>query len=201
AFDEDSHLSVVSQYTKLRVRADFSEGVGAFVEFDGLAEWGEDFRSNFITGADMRSDSTDDVEVYQAYLEAAELFGTPLWLRVGRQELRFGSEWLIGGNDNGSVPAWGLSFDAVRFTYALDDLAIDAFWSKLAERKPRSPCSSCRSCGEPGWEEPTLRTSWLMGLYKRRESTKARAIAPTMNTSTRTPVLRRMAVMPTMTSS
>jgi hypothetical protein len=131
--DSEDDLSIVEMRTRLHVKADFTDSVSAFIELDSYDYWGEDFRSNYITGIDGRAASGDDVEIFQAYIDARELWGTPLSLRVGRQELAFGSQWLIGPRDN-SFLFTGASFDAVRLTYALDELSIDAFASKLAER-------------------------------------------------------------------
>ena len=133
-FDEHGHgYSAVSQWTRLNVNADFTDEVSAFIEFDSVEEWGEDFRSDWVTGADGRADSADDIEVYQAYIEANEMFGQPLRLRIGRQELTFGSEWLVGPDTIGTAPVYGLSFDGIRLTYATDVWSVDAWWSKLVE--------------------------------------------------------------------
>ena len=66
------------------------------------------------------------------YIQATEMWGTPLQLRIGRQELSFGSEWLIGVQDASSIFT-GLSFDAVRATYAVDTFSLDFVWAKTAE--------------------------------------------------------------------
>lgn len=132
---DNNGIGFVEQRTKLHVAADFTEQVNAFVEFDSYDIWGEDFRSNYLTGVDSRANSLNDVEIYQAYIEANEMFGVPLRLRVGRQEMKFGSGWLIGTNDAGSFFT-GLSFDAVRATYATDKFSVDAFWAKLADNSP-----------------------------------------------------------------
>ncbi|MBN2308759.1 MAG: alginate export family protein [Candidatus Hydrogenedentes bacterium] len=123
----------VEQRTTLNVSADFTNEVSVFIELDSIDDWGEDFRSNYITGADSRANSSDDLEVYQAYIEVRELLDMPLQLRIGRQELIFGSEWLVG-NNFWHDPLSYLSFDAVRLTYAPDDFSVDVWWSKLAER-------------------------------------------------------------------
>jgi hypothetical protein len=128
--------ALVSQWTRLHIAADFTDNVGAFIEFDSVDVWGEDLRSNYLTGIDTRADTADDIEVYQAYIDANELFGVPLRLRIGRQELVFGSEWLVGNNDAGPIPIWGLSFDAIRLTYATEQFSVDAWWSKLVENSP-----------------------------------------------------------------
>jgi len=70
--------------------------------------------------------------LYQSYIEANEIGGMPLRVRVGRQELKLGSGWLVGTNDAGSIFR-GLSFDGVRATYATDQFSVDAIAAKLAE--------------------------------------------------------------------
>jgi hypothetical protein len=133
--DDNNSLSFVEQRTKLNVRADFTDQVSAFIEFDSYDVWGEDFRSNYLTGTDSRAVTGDDVEVYQSYIETNETFGMPLRLRIGRQEIKLGSGWLVGTNDAGSFFR-GLSFDGIRATYATDLFSVDAIWSKLCERSP-----------------------------------------------------------------
>jgi hypothetical protein len=60
------------------------------------------------------------------------MWGLPLGMRIGRQEIQLGSEWLVGNNDTAAFYA-GLSFDAIRAWYTLDALRIDAIYSKLAD--------------------------------------------------------------------
>ncbi len=120
----------VEQRTRLNVKADFTDEVTAFIEFDHYHNWGEDFRSDYVTGLDFRG--TGDVALYQAYIEANDMWGVPLRARIGRQELAFGSQFMIGVNDTASGFA-GLSFDAIRLTYDTDMFSVDAVWAKLAE--------------------------------------------------------------------
>ncbi|HNR30494.1 MAG TPA: alginate export family protein [Candidatus Hydrogenedentes bacterium] len=122
----------VEQRTRLSVKADFTDNVSALIELDSYDIWGEDFRSNYITGVDGRAASGDDVEVYQAYIEASEMWDTPLMMRVGRQELQFGSEWLLGNNDTSALFR-GLSYDALLLNYGTDIVSISAFAAKLNE--------------------------------------------------------------------
>ena len=133
SWDENGHSAAfVEQRTRLGVKADFTEQVSAFIELDSYDVWGEDFRSNYITGVDGRANTADDVEVLQAYIEANEMFGYPLRARIGRQELMFGSGWLVGPNETASLFA-GTSFDAIRLTYATDMFSVDGVWAKLVE--------------------------------------------------------------------
>ncbi|HNY85349.1 MAG TPA: alginate export family protein [Candidatus Hydrogenedentes bacterium] len=131
--DAGPDYSAVEQRTRLHVKATFTEDVSAFVEFDSYDVWGEDFRSNYLTGADARDgDNAADINLYQAYVDVKGMWGTPLSLRVGRQELAFGSQWLVGPRDFAFLYT-GLSFDALRLTYAGESFTVDAWASKLAE--------------------------------------------------------------------
>jgi len=128
---DEPNDSFVEQRTRLGVTADFTNDVSAYIEFDLYNLWGQGFRSNFITGFDFAT-STSDVQLYQSYIEAREMWGFPLMMRIGRQELAFGSEWLVGPNDTAAFFV-GTSFDGIRLQYATDQFSVDAFWTKLAE--------------------------------------------------------------------
>ncbi len=113
----------------LNVKADFTQNVSAFIEFYDFFIWGEDFRSqNYLTGADTRANSADDIEINQAYIDMKQIGGTPLSLRVGRQELKLGKGWLLS---NMMTPSQYLSHDAIRLTYAQSDFTVDAFASRI----------------------------------------------------------------------
>ena len=123
-----SDMKFVEQRTLLNVSADFTDHVAAFIEFEDYERWGQDFRSNYLTGVDARAVTTDDIEVFQAYIDVNALFGQPLRLRIGRQEITEGKSWLIGSRVS---PCMGISYDGVKLTYAKDKLTIDAWWTKL----------------------------------------------------------------------
>ncbi len=129
--DDEPDYQIVEQRTRLNINADFTNEVSAFIELESYDLWGEDFRSDYVTGADSRATTTNDVEVYQAYIEAADMFGYPLRLRLGRQELKMGKGWLV---DDITTAIWGRSFDAIRLTYSTDALDVDAWYSKYLER-------------------------------------------------------------------
>ncbi len=129
--DSLGDYSFIEQRTRLNVKADFTQEVSAFIEFDYYDYWGEDFRSWYLCGNDYRS-GINDVNLYQAYIDAQNLWGTPLSLRVGRQEFRLGAAFFIGTNET-SAFFTGLSFDAIRLTYATEQFAINAVAAKPFE--------------------------------------------------------------------
>lgn len=128
--DDLGASSFAEQRTLLNVKADFTNDVSTFIELDSYGDWGQNFRSNYLTGIDGRGAS--DVNLYQAYVNVKNLWGTPLSLRVGRQELVYGSEFLMGNNSSMPI-APGLSFDGIKLGFANDMFKVDAFAAKLAE--------------------------------------------------------------------
>ena len=131
-FDDNNESAFVEQRTRLSVKADFTQDVSALIELDYYNNWGEDFRSLYLTGADFRGTGGNDVDLYQGYIEARNMWGTPLTMRVGRQELALGNQWLVGVNNVGSIYT-GLSFDGLRVTFANDVVTVDAIAAKLAD--------------------------------------------------------------------
>jgi hypothetical protein len=72
--DSLGDVSFIEQRTRLNVKADFTQDVSAFIELDSYDVWGEDFRSVYLTGSDFRGG--DNVDLYQAYIEARNLWGS-----------------------------------------------------------------------------------------------------------------------------
>jgi hypothetical protein len=128
--DSGENLDFYEMRTRINFTADFSDEVKAFIELESYDVWGTDFRSGYITGADAPGVTVNDLEVYQSYIEANSMYGHPLRLRVGRQEMKMGKGWLV---DDIAAAVFGRSFDAIRLTYDTDAFVVDAWASKLAE--------------------------------------------------------------------
>ncbi len=129
--DSLGKYSFIEQRTRLNVQADFTDAVSAFIEFDYYNFWGEDFRSNYLTGADWRG-GQNNVDLYQGYINMANMWGTPLHLRVGRQEFSLGNAFFIGTNDDSAFFS-GLSFDALLLSYVHESFMLHAVTAKLVE--------------------------------------------------------------------
>ncbi|MFO7775557.1 MAG: alginate export family protein [Candidatus Hydrogenedentota bacterium] len=120
-FGDGAETEHIEQRTRLGVNAEFTDQVSSYIELDNYYWW---------DGQGQRADLS--VDVNQAYVQAEEMWNTPLRMRIGRQELQFGSSWLVGANE--SAPAFtGLSFDAIRATYATDQISVDVFGAELFE--------------------------------------------------------------------
>ncbi len=129
-FDNDGEDRYYGEMqTRLHVTSRFTDDVLTLIEFESYDVWGEDFRSNYVTGVDTAGDSSD-VKLLQSYIEADNFFGTPLRVRLGRQIMNFGKGWLVS-EYHSTLTAQ--SFDGIRVTYDENDFTVDAWWSKLAE--------------------------------------------------------------------
>jgi len=82
--------------------------------------------SPLVTGID----TDETISVYQAYIQADEMFDYPVSAKLGRQAMPKGTELLMGEDRFYQ----GLSFDAVQLTYAENDIAVDVWFAKLVER-------------------------------------------------------------------
>jgi hypothetical protein len=79
----------------------------------------------------LNSSLNDGVFVYQGYIEAAHIGDSIFSVRFGRQEMAYGTEWLMGNQD------WydGQTFDGIKGIFEFTDKhRLDLFWAKLAER-------------------------------------------------------------------
>jgi hypothetical protein len=119
-----------SQRTRVNVDATLSGGVRAFVELQAYDFWGDidDVDSNLSESATEAGN--DEVAIYQAFMDVNNIADYPVMVRVGRQELVYGREWLLGNNDDG-VNYSGLSFDAIKVVYTDEMFQVDAWASKL----------------------------------------------------------------------
>lgn len=131
--DANNEWNFYETTTSLHVKADFTDNVAAMIEFYDTHTWGEDFRSNYITGADSRANTADDLEILQSYIEVNEMMDMPLRMRVGRQILHFGKGFLVAEKYS---PTQRQAFDAIRLTYDQPTFVIDAWASKLADTSP-----------------------------------------------------------------
>lgn len=161
--DKDSGLSFFEQRTALHVKASFTENVSAFIDFHYNHKWGADFRADLVTGQDTTPAVGRHVRMYQGYIEAEQVFDMPVRIRIGRQEMKFGKGFLMG---NGLSPTIGVSFDAVRLTYAQNDFTVDAFLAKLIEAGGEELDGDVDLYGVyadyAGWEPLSLSAYWLL---------------------------------------
>ncbi len=128
------------QRIRLTAKANPTDDVKVKVTIQDTREWGE--FSNVGPAAtnggprltEVNSSASEhnyELDIHEGWLQIDNIFGSPLAVRVGRQELVYGDQRLIGafGWSNN-----GRSFDAMKFMYRSDAFDVDAWTSKVVER-------------------------------------------------------------------
>lgn len=160
--DRGNDLSYWEQKSRLHFRADFTNDVSAILTIETCDVWGEDFRSEYVTGLDVRQATSNGVEFTQAYIETRDIGNSRLDLRIGRQPIKVGKGWLVGDQISGTI---ALFFDGIRATYDADDVVVDAWWSKLDENSPLEQDGDIDFIGVSGsytgWTPLTMSAYWL----------------------------------------
>ena len=146
-FDSDNPGDdFVSSTIRLHIDAELTDGVSTHIELQEIDIWGSDMRVGFpgpgagagdggmggssIVGVPLSLGDEDGFSLYQGYILIEDVADTEgLSLKIGRQELAYGTEFILGNNDFGP----GLSYDAVAAIYEQDDWRVDLLWAKLAE--------------------------------------------------------------------
>jgi hypothetical protein len=101
---------------RLGVQSSYRQWLGARFEIQDVRAFGEE--------ASVTDASADGFDMHQAYASIAPLGA--LELRLGRQEIGYGNERLVGKSDWAEQ---GRVFDALRFAYAKDGTRADLFWA------------------------------------------------------------------------
>ncbi len=85
------------------------------------------------TETNTLSDGTADaIDLHQAYLQLNNLLNQPLGLRLGRMELAYGNQRVIGAVGWHNV---GRSFDGALVSFTWKDIRLDAFSAKEVEKQ------------------------------------------------------------------
>ncbi len=132
--DSDAYYASI---TRVRIDADLTDNVSATIRLLNERDWNAE-----STGTAASSDDTE-IDLDLAYVVLKEMLYSPLTLTLGRQELRFGNNLVLGDPDTNAtsadvnLTARDLSarkaFDAIRATLDFDPLTIDAVIVKITE--------------------------------------------------------------------
>src|SRR4051812_6265780 len=86
-------------------------------------------RDSSTTGDDRDPNvEADQFDLHQAFLRLGSAKKFPITAKVGRQEMIYGEERLIGNGDWGNIPR---AFDAAKLRYETDNLWVDAFAGRV----------------------------------------------------------------------
>ncbi len=111
--------------TRLNISVKTESNGLAFIQIQDSRKFGEETSTLFDGSADM-------LDFHQAYLLVNQVAGRPLSVKVGRMELAYANQRIIGAVGWHNVAR---SFDGVVTTYKLNNIGIDAFLMTEIEEK------------------------------------------------------------------
>ncbi|MGE5197396.1 MAG: alginate export family protein [Deltaproteobacteria bacterium] len=133
---------------RVRVDADLTDNVSATVRLIGEWLWGTNDNNNEIVdfgdGSEQlkfQADANPGVDIDLAYVTVKEFLCSPLTLVIGRQELHYGNDMIIGDSDTNRVDGRGNipgdlsprnAFDAIRAILNYDPLVVDLVYAKIS---------------------------------------------------------------------
>lgn len=152
-FSDDTSDSFLFFPYRARIAAEghFGKGVIGYIEMQGFGFWGDvppikDFAQGpvgsdtpdspvppippipFNLSAETNSGQlfSNDIELYQAYVNLSEIGGSKWDIKIGRQEIVRGTEFLLGDNDFYD----GISHDALMGSWNAEHFSLDIWWSR-----------------------------------------------------------------------
>lgn len=122
--DRPDRQRFIGQRTRLGVAARVNPKIEGKVVAQDTRVWGTD-GSTTDTGEEVQA-----LDLIEGYADLRWIWDLPLDVRLGRQQLSFGRERLVGAAD---FSLSGRTFDAYRFHFAFGALGISLFSAKLVD--------------------------------------------------------------------
>ena len=145
--NEDKDRDMLS-ITRVRVDADLTDNVSTTVRLLNERNWNGNSRTTGLANTNIglntaTNTNENEIDLDLAYVSLKEFLYSPLSLTVGRQELHFGNDLIVGDSDTniyssltqlseGDLSA-RKAFDAVRATLDYNPLVLDLIYAKVQE--------------------------------------------------------------------
>ncbi|MBZ5640559.1 MAG: alginate export family protein [Acidobacteriia bacterium] len=123
----DDKIGYASYRVNLGTDIGLDKGVSVTLNAQALGKWGED--QTPIRGTSTVSSFANQVGFFEAYVDAKHIYDQPFSLRVGRQRLVFGDQWLLGDLDFYG----GTSWDGIRGDLEFHRATVTPFWASVAK--------------------------------------------------------------------
>jgi hypothetical protein len=143
--------TALATITRLRVDADLTDNVGTTVRLINERYWGAEADNTIPGAADAIANTDTSIDLDLAYVSLKDFMGadSPMSLIIGRQELHYGNDMIIGDVDTNNMVSnksdfWTArpgdqalsarkSFDAIRTILNYDPLVVDVVYAKISE--------------------------------------------------------------------
>ena len=120
--------SFYNQRIRLGFNARINSDLSGFVQLQDSRIWGAD--ALITDSLAVAGNTNEGVDLHQGYVVLGNISGLPLSLKVGRQEIAYGDQRLVGSFGWSNQ---GRAFDAIRLMYMGDIADIDFWTAKVTE--------------------------------------------------------------------
>jgi hypothetical protein len=133
SFVQADGTNSVGQRVRLTADAQATDDTSVKITIQDTRTWGTNdlsALSGTVAGGPGLTNASggNNLDLHESFVNINNVLGTPLALKVGRQELNYGDQRLIGSfgwHNNGR------SFDAIKLTYKSDAANVDLFDAKI----------------------------------------------------------------------
>ncbi len=139
SYNDEDQLGFYGQRVRLWGVAKPTNDTTIKITIQDSRNWGQNEKNDTdgpgLTDAGSGSTSQNTLDLHESYVLIDEFFGTPFSVKIGRQELVYGDQRLVGafGWSNN-----GRSFDAIKVMHRSDAFDIDFVTSKVRENNVTS---------------------------------------------------------------
>jgi len=124
SFKQNNNVNnVMLQRVRLDARLRLNDNVTGLIQLQDSLLWGKETST---------ASNETNIELHQGYLQVAKFLNPHLSLRVGRQELSYGNQRLVGAFGWDNV---GRSFDAAKLTMGGTGGSVDLFAGRAVDRR------------------------------------------------------------------
>lgn len=123
----DDNITWIGYKANLGATVELEKNISGVFEMQTVGKFGED--QTAFKGSQTMGTNVNDISFFQAYIEAKEVLGQPLTLRLGRQKVVLADGWLMGNLDFYGGTAW----DGIRADITGKKVTISAFYLTEAE--------------------------------------------------------------------
>jgi len=125
-----------TERARLKANIKVDQDISAVLELMHFRKWGAADPNRVIDGNQVAAVSDDNwMDLNQAYIEVKKLFDTNVTMKVGRQEMAYGDQRLIGNTNFWSTYPLPRAYDALKFSAKYETFDVDAWYATVTERQ------------------------------------------------------------------
>ncbi|MDO8813447.1 MAG: alginate export family protein [Gallionella sp.] len=127
-----------SERARLKANIKVDQDISGVVEIMHFRKWGGTDPNRVVdaTGGAAAAAADDNwMDLNQAYIEVKKLFDTNVTMKVGRQEMAYGDQRLVGNTNFWSTYPFPRAYDALKFSAKYETIDVDAWYATVTERQ------------------------------------------------------------------